>query len=184
MNKKAKVSFVYWLLTLILRYPTSFGTRELSHVRNPVQLSVGQCISFEAHPTYRVVGNWTWRKDTIVISTSDRVVIHSNVLSISDVKLEDSAYYSAVVQTTERRELFKFWLTVTECDSNEKKNPYFQGSCKSWCEKKCEQGWEHFDGGCFKYFSEIKSWEDALDSCQSLDAKLAIVNDKKTNEYV
>lgn len=87
--------------------------RELVHVRNPVTLSVGECISFTAHPSYRVVGNWTWRKDTILLSTtSSRVVIDKNSLWISDVGQADSAYYSAEVQTTERRELFQFWLNV------------------------------------------------------------------------
>ncbi len=58
------------------------------------------------------MGNWTWRKDTIPLSTSSRVVISDNSLRISDVILTDSAYYSAEVQTNERRELFQFWLNV------------------------------------------------------------------------
>ena len=88
------------------------GTDELSHIRYPVELSVGECISFKSYPTYQVSGNWTWRKDTIALSASDRVNIDGNILSISDAKPEDSAYYSAEVRTNKRRESFKFWLTV------------------------------------------------------------------------
>lgn len=73
---------------------------------------MGQCISFVSHPAYRAVGNWTWRKDTIALSASDRVVVGGSALRILDAMSGDSAYYSAEVETTERRELFQFWLTV------------------------------------------------------------------------
>ena len=82
------------------------------HIRYPVTLSVGECITFTARPSYRVVGNWTWRKDTIALPTSSRVVTNKNNLWISDVEVEDSAYYSAEVETVERNELFQFWLNV------------------------------------------------------------------------
>ena len=31
----------------------------------------------------------------------------------------------------------KILFNSAECGDNEKKNPYFQGKCKSWCESKC-----------------------------------------------
>ena len=88
------------------------GSRQIIHVRNPVTLTIGECIAFTSQPSYPVVGNWSWRKDAIALSTSSRVVINENNLRISDVIVEDSAYYSAEVQTSKRRELFQFWLDV------------------------------------------------------------------------
>ena len=94
------------------------GTNQLTHVRNPVQLSVGQCISFTAklaYPADEDHGNWIWRKDAKDMRTavtSDRVTTNENVLTIKDVQLEDSAYYSAEFKTAKRVELFKFWLNV------------------------------------------------------------------------
>jgi hypothetical protein len=48
--------------------------------------------------------------------------------------------------------------------------------------EKCEPGWKHFKNGCYKYFDETKTWEDALDSCQSMEAKLAVIEDSEENE--
>ncbi|CAB3999160.1 macrophage mannose receptor 1-like [Paramuricea clavata] len=184
--KTRLVNVSLWFWFAVIRFGDSVGTgsRQFVHVHNPVTLTVGECITFTAQPSYRAVGNWTWRKDTIPLSTSSRVVISKNSLRISDVIVTDSAYYSAEVSTTERRELFQFWIIVKECDDYEKKSPYFQGKCESWCEKKCEPGWKHFKDGCYKYFDETKTWEDALDSCQSMEAKLAVIEDSEENEFV
>lgn len=46
----------------------------------------------------------------------------------------------------------------------------------------CDPDWKHYKNGCYKYFDDTKTWEDALDSCQSMDAKLAIIEDKTENE--
>jgi hypothetical protein len=48
--------------------------------------------------------------------------------------------------------------------------------------EKCAPGWRHFKNGCYKYFVETKTWEDALDSCQSMEAKLAVIEDSAENE--
>ena len=67
--------------------------------------------------------------------------------------------------------------------------PYssFQGnyysSLNSFSEK-CEKGWKHFEGKCFKYFGEIKSWLSARESCGSLNARLAVVDNEGKNKYV
>ncbi len=50
------------------------------------------------------------------------------------------------------------------------------------CLEKCELGWKHFKNGCYKYFGETKTWEDALDSCQSKEAKLTVIDDSEENE--
>lgn len=88
------------------------GKQDFIHSKNPVRLYVGQCITFTARPSYSVVGNWTWRKNTRPLTASSRVVQDGNYLHIYDVTASDGAYYSTSVQTVERKEFFQFWLTV------------------------------------------------------------------------
>ena len=95
-------------LHVILHIDLHIGIQQFTHIRNPVTLSVGECIEFTARPSSEAVGNWTWRKDTIELNG-----ISKGTLSISDVIVTDSAYYSAEVETKSgRRELFQFWLFV------------------------------------------------------------------------
>ncbi|XP_072022086.1 alpha-N-acetylgalactosamine-specific lectin-like [Amphiura filiformis] len=53
------------------------------------------------------------------------------------------------------------------------------------CELVCpDDGWSEANGGCYKFFSEKKTWQDANDHCKSLNADLVSIHSADENEYV
>ncbi|XP_072022085.1 echinoidin-like [Amphiura filiformis] len=48
----------------------------------------------------------------------------------------------------------------------------------------CPDGWSDFNGGCYKYFSERKTWADASTHCKQLNADLVSIHSTEENDYV
>ncbi|XP_072241450.1 galactose-specific lectin nattectin-like [Leuresthes tenuis] len=48
----------------------------------------------------------------------------------------------------------------------------------------CERGWEFHGFQCFKFFPTAKSWYDAEEQCNSLDAHLASVPDPRQYSFL
>merc|ERR1712183_85937 len=60
-----------------------------------------------------------------------------------------------------------------------------RGTCpKTKTSPGCQAGWSAFNGKCYKYFSEEKTWEDSEDYCKTFDANLASVHWGGENIFV
>jgi len=51
-------------------------------------------------------------------------------------------------------------------------------------EEACAEGWESFQGQCYKYFKSWKSWSEARASCQAAGGDLASAGDEATNDFL
>ncbi|XP_053393665.1 C-type mannose receptor 2-like [Mercenaria mercenaria] len=53
----------------------------------------------------------------------------------------------------------------------------------SICEKECDVGWGKFDGRCYKFNTNLLSWEQAKVTCTDLGANLLKVEDATENDF-
>ena len=60
----------------------------------------------------------------------------------------------------------------------------FVSNCTASCVVSCPKGWEKFEGHCYLWSQDEKSWLEAEDTCQSHGGHLASMKDKKTYDFV
>ena len=60
----------------------------------------------------------------------------------------------------------------------------FGTNCTGSCVVSCPEGWEKFEGHCYLWSKDEKSWLEAEEACQSHGGHLASVKDKKTYDFV
>ncbi|XP_019907541.2 aggrecan core protein isoform X2 [Esox lucius] len=62
--------------------------------------------------------------------------------------------------------------------------PSYGGDCCEIDEQECEHGWTKFQGNCYLYFSERKTWLDAEQHCRSLNAHLVSITTPEEQHFV
>merc|ERR1712062_431157 len=48
----------------------------------------------------------------------------------------------------------------------------------------CQAGWSAFNGNCYKFFSEEKTWENAKDQCVEEQANLVSLHSEEEHQFV
>merc|ERR1711874_226611 len=48
----------------------------------------------------------------------------------------------------------------------------------------CQAGWSDFNGECYKYFSQEKTWDDAEDQCVAEQAHLVSIHSEEEHQFV
>ena len=84
------------------------------------------------------------------------------------------------------RQTNKMEWAVTKCDD---RLPYICKINKEKVEEEifvgnCSEGWEHFNGRCYKYFSGKLSWPEARKSCGVHGGDLATVNSYQIQNHL
>ncbi|EDO29062.1 predicted protein [Nematostella vectensis] len=160
--------------------------------KKPVYKKRGECVTFKASHYFSLKpgASYAWYKYAVQLpqGTTNTTTVSKNTLSIRNVLPRDTAQYQAEVDTKGGREVTRYWLTVKGCEINERETTF--SDCKVACEGRtvcisiemCLKDWSYFNGKCFRYFSEPKTWEEAHGFCQGNGAKLATIDNQEENE--